>query len=127
MISEAESQAYRERLQELLARIQGDRSQLKEEALSPTGGEASGGLSDLPVHPADLASHNFEEDVTLGLLENEDQIVGEIDAALDRLNKGTFGRCGACQQEIPQARLQALPYARYCIACTRTRQGEATS
>jgi RNA polymerase-binding transcription factor DksA len=122
MISEAEARAYRQRLLALMGRLDRDRSQLKDEALCPTGGEASGGLSDVPLHLGDLGSHSFEEELTLGLLENEEQLIEEINAALDRLDQGTYGRCVACQQEIPKERLQALPYARYCVACTRARQ-----
>jgi RNA polymerase-binding transcription factor DksA len=103
MISEAEARAYRNRLLDLMRRLDRDRSQLKEEALRPTGGEASGGLSDVPLHLADLGSHSFEEEVTLGLLENEEQLIEEINAALDRLDQGTFGRCAACQKRFPRS------------------------
>ncbi len=127
MFSEAEVRAYRQRLLALMGRLDRDRSQRKEEALRPTGGEASGGLSDVPLHLGDLGSHSFEEELTLGLLESEEQLIEEINAALDRLDQGIYGRCAACQQEIPKERLQALPYARYCVACTRTRQGKTAS
>jgi RNA polymerase-binding transcription factor DksA len=122
MITEAEVRAYRHRLLALMGRLDRDRAQLKDEALRPSGGEASGSLSDVPLHLADLGSHSFEEELTLGLLENEEQLIEEINGALDRLDQGIYGRCEACQQEIPKERLQALPYARYCVACTRTRQ-----
>jgi RNA polymerase-binding transcription factor DksA len=124
MISEADTRAYRQRLLALMSRLDRDRSQLKDEALRPIGGEASGGLSDVPLHPADLGSDSFEEETTLGLLENEAQLFAEVDAALDRLDQGVFGRCEACHQDIPKGRLQALPYARYCVACTQARQGK---
>jgi RNA polymerase-binding transcription factor DksA len=122
MISEADARAYRHRLLALMSRLGRDRAQLKDEALRPAGGEASGSLSDVPLHLADLGSHSFDEELTLGLLENEEQLIEEINAALERLDQGVYGRCAACQQEIPRDRLQALPYARYCVACTRTRQ-----
>jgi RNA polymerase-binding transcription factor DksA len=126
MISEVEARAYRQRLLALMRRLDRDQSQLKEEALGPTGGEASGGLSDVPLHLADLGSHSFEQELTLGLLESEEQLIEEINAALDRLDQGIYGHCAACKQEIPKERLQALPYARYCVACTRARQRKTT-
>lgn len=122
MISEAEARAYRQQLMALMGRLDRDRAQLKDEALRPTGGEASGSLSDVPLHLGDLGSHSFEEELTLGLLESEEQLLEEIDAALDRLDQGTFGRCMDCHREIPKERLQALPYARYCVPCTQKRQ-----
>ena len=127
MMSEAEARAYRQRLLGLLRRLDRDRSQLKEEALQTMGGEASGGLSDVPLHLADLGSHDFEEGMTLSLLENEEQLIEEINAALDRLDQGIYGRCVACQQEIPKERLQALPYARYCVPCAERQQGTPRS
>ena len=118
MITNAEATFYRHRLLALMSRLDQDRCQLKDEALQGMGGEASGGLSDLPVHQADLGSHAFEEEMTLDLLENEEQIIEEINDALARLEQGTFGLCQACKRRIPKQRLRALPYARYCVACT---------
>lgn len=122
MISEAEARFYRQRLLALVGRLDRDRLQLKDEALRSTGGEASGSLSDVPLHLADLGSHGFEEELTLGLLENEEHLIEEINAALDRLDQGVYGRCESCGQDVSKERLRALPYARHCVACARTRQ-----
>jgi RNA polymerase-binding transcription factor DksA len=124
-MTRTEIDAYRQRLLALMRRLDRDRSQLKDEALQATGGEASGGLSDVPLHLADLGSHAFEEELTLGLVEREEQIIEEINAALARLDEGGYGRCDACQRQIPRDRLQALPYARYCAACAGKHQGKA--
>jgi RNA polymerase-binding transcription factor DksA len=45
--------------------------------------------------------------------------IGEIDAALARLDAGTYGRCTGCQAEIPEERLELRPFAGTCVACTR--------
>jgi RNA polymerase-binding transcription factor DksA len=126
MTSEAEARAYRQRLLALMGRLDRDRSDLKDEALRPSGGEASGGLSNVPLHLADLGSHSFEEELTLGLLENEEQLIEEISGALDRLDQGVYGRCESCGQEVSKERLQALPYARHCAPCARRLQRKAT-
>src|SRR5262245_45120300 len=97
MKTQAERKAYRKCLRALLGRLDRDRAQLKGEALQTTGGEASGGLSDVPLHLADLGSHEFEEDVTLSLLENEERLIEEVNGALARIDQGTFGRCEACR------------------------------
>jgi len=122
MIKKPEINVYRERLLAMLRRLGRDEAQLRDEALQAMGGEASGSLSDVPLHLADLGSHAFEQELTLDLLENEEQLVVEINTALERINQGVFGRCEACRQEIPRGRLQTLPYARYCIACARKLQ-----
>jgi len=127
MISEAEVHAYRRGLLALMSRLDRDRSQLMEEALRATSGEASGGLSNIPLHPADLGSHTFEEELTVGLLENEEQLIEEINAALGRLDEGVYGRCTACGRELSRERLKALPYARHCVVCARRLQRKAAN
>jgi len=123
-MTKAEIDPYRRRLLALKRRLVGDLSELEEESLRPVGGEPSGGLSDVPVHPADLASDDYEEEVILGLLENEAQLLAEVNDALDRIGRGTFGRCENCGREISRARLEALPYARYCIRCAQKLQAD---
>lgn len=122
MLTKTERDFYRQRLLQLLGRLSKDRSQLKAEALRPEGGEASGGLSDVPLHMADLGTHQSEEDLMLMLIENEEEIIAEVNGALERIEKGTFGLCEVCGQKIARERLQALPYARHCVRCARKLQ-----
>lgn len=119
MISEVEAHEYRERLEELLCRLSRVREQLAGDALHPTGGEAAGGLSNVPLHLGDLGSQDFEEEMMLRLLENEEQLIAEVNFALDRLKQGAYGRCEGCGQEIAKERLQVLPYVRYCLTCAQ--------
>jgi DnaK suppressor protein len=116
-MTKAELNHFRRRLLYLKKRVGGDLTELEEEALRPAGGESSGGLSDVPVHPADMGTDNFDKELDLALVENEEQLLVEINDALDRIEKGTFGRCENCHRRIAKARLEALPYARYCIRC----------
>jgi DnaK suppressor protein len=115
-------ETYRETLLALRERLKGDVSHLTNEALHTTGGETSGGLSNAPLHPADLGTDNFEQEFTLGLMQNQAQALKEIDDALERVRRGTFGRCEECAAAIPRGRLAALPYARHCVACARKNQ-----
>ncbi len=124
-MTQAELEGYRQQLLGLRDRLRGDVSHLTREALRETGGEASGSLSNTPIHMADLGTDNFEQEFTLGLIQNEEQALDEIDAALVRVEQKTFGRCEDCQKEIPRPRLQALPYARYCVECARKHEQEA--
>jgi RNA polymerase-binding protein DksA len=110
---------FRQQLLNLRNRLKGDVTNLADEALRKAGGEASGSLSNMPIHMADLGTDNFEQEFTLSLLENEEHALEEINAAIDRIAKGKFGHCEECEKEIPRDRLKALPYARRCLACTR--------
>jgi DnaK suppressor protein len=125
-MTRAEIDHFRRRLLALKKRVGGDLTELEEETLKPVGGESSGGLSDVPLHLADLGTGEFEEELTLTLVENEEQLLAEINDALDRIEQGTYGRCENCHQEISRERLEALPYARYCIRCARRLQGKAS-
>ena len=118
----AELAAYQQTLQDLRKRHNDDITHLTEEALRTGGGEASGNLSNTPLHMADLGTDNFEQEFTLGLLQKEEQLASEIEAALGRIQQGTFGKCEDCGQPIDKARLGAVPYARCCIDCARERE-----
>jgi DnaK suppressor protein len=122
----AELRVFRLKLLALKKRLGGDLKDLEEEALRPIGGESAGGLSDVPIHPADLGTDEFEAEVSEGLLENENQILIDVNDALARIERGTFGRCEECEKEISKRRLEALPYARYCLEDARRLQGETT-
>ena len=119
MPNQAMLDAYRRVLLDLLNRSDSNVSQLRSEALEPSGGEASGSLSNLPTHLADLGTHLAEGDMTLTLLNKEEGMSAEINSALTRIDSGTFGVCEACGKPIPRQRLQALPYVRNCVTCAQ--------
>ena len=105
-----------------MKRLQTKLGTLREEAtggrVEGIGGQSSFAASDL----GDLGSHEFEEDVTLGLADNQQHLMEEIDAALARLEDGSFGHCEQCGEGIPKERLRALPYCRFCMACAAQRE-----
>jgi DnaK suppressor protein len=66
---------------------------------------------------ADKASQSIEKELLFELSDNERTTLDHIEAALRKIEKGTYGVCEFCRKTIPSARLQALPFARYCIIC----------
>jgi len=125
-MTKADLNDFKQRLLALKRRLGGDLDQLEEETLRPVGGESSGSLSDVPLHPADVGTDNYDVELNLDLLENDAQLLAEVEDALARIENGTFGICENCHQEIPRKRLEALPYTRYCIRCAKLLQGEAS-
>jgi RNA polymerase-binding transcription factor DksA len=121
-MTKAELDIFRDRLLALRSRLNGDVSHLADEALKARGGEASGSLSNAPLHPADLGTDNYEQEFTLGLLQNQENALADIADALDRVDKGTFGKCEECGAAIPKGRLQTLPHTRHCVDCARRLQ-----
>lgn len=114
-----EVEAFRDLLEGIRARLQGDVDAMTDQALKGNAREASGNLSSVPLHLADLGTENYDQEFTLGLIENEQETLELIKDALDRVQLGTYGQCDECRQPIAKQRLQALPYTPYCIACAR--------
>jgi RNA polymerase-binding transcription factor DksA len=113
----AELQRYRERLVALAERLQGRVTGLVNEACRQAGGEASGSLSNAPMHLADLGTDAFEQELSLRLLENEEDLLTLTHEAVRRIDDGTFGYCVVCEKKIPDERLQVVPYTPYCVGC----------
>jgi RNA polymerase-binding protein DksA len=74
-------------------------------------------LSNLPFHMADAGTDTYEVENTLGLMDSERRLLVEIEDALGRIEDGTYGICQNNGELIPKARLDAIPWARYCVAC----------
>lgn len=117
MFTQAELQEWRAVLLKLRDRLDADAAQVRAEATHPCGGESAGGLSNRPLHQADVGSQEAEEAVALGLAENEAELVREVEEALDRIRERRFGICEECLCEIPRGRLAVVPYARTCVPC----------
>lgn len=81
--------------------------------------ERMGDTSHIPTHSADIGSQLFDQEVATVLTAIEIQQLQNIDDALHRLFTGTYGVCQNCEEPIPEARLEALPEARYCVKCER--------
>ncbi len=79
--------------------------------------EGRSDLSNVPIHMADLGSDSFEQDFTLELLDSERKLINDIDNALTRIEKGTYGVCEIGGEPIPKPRLEAIPWATCCVAC----------
>lgn len=115
-MNKKEKESFRTQLQELAKRIHGTAQAAEEQARAATGGDA-GGLSSAPLHLGDVGSEAYDQELGATLLENEQYIETEILAALERIEKGSYGRCENCNKPIARDRLKALPYARHCVAC----------
>src|SRR4051812_9190997 len=114
-----ELEAFRETLLGLRSRLKGDLDQMTDEALRRDQPDSSGNLSNVPLHMADVGTENYDQEFTLGLIENEQGTLEQINEALNRLNHGKYGRCMECNEPISKPRLQALPYTPHCIGCAR--------
>jgi RNA polymerase-binding protein DksA len=111
---------YRRQLWDMRLRINEQAEHVTEgirEDIVPPGNNSSA-----PLHPADFAMESIEADAQV--LAAERDILSRVDAALARIDDGSFGQCQRCGQEISDQRLQAIPYADRCIDCAQVEDGE---
>ena len=118
-LGRSELKEFRQMLLEKRRALLGDMTHMEEEALRTNRQEGTGDLSKIPTHDADVGTDNFEQEFTLGLLESERVLLGEINEALERIDKGTYGICLGTGLAIGKARLRARPWAKYCIEYAR--------
>ena len=80
-------------------------------------------LSSYEDHPADLASETFEREKDLAIAESVESLLHQVNTALEKVDRGTYGVCDACGRPIKKARLQALPFATLCLECQDRLEG----
>ena len=73
----------------------------------------------------DLASEERDREINLILSDRDRDKLQAIENALDRIEEGEYGICQDCEEDIAQARLEALPFTRLCVACQEEREKEA--
>lgn len=84
--------------------------------------ENAGEKNGMSTHMADLGSDNFLHDMELAMITNEGDVLEMIDEAIQRLISNDFGKCMDCTVKISPERLEAKPYALYCIKCKSIRE-----
>lgn len=78
-------------------------------------------------HMADDGTEAFDQAASLALYRNEKDLLDKVERALARMDKGTYGICDRCGNEIDFARLKAIPYATLCIRCQQHVEGPKAS
>jgi RNA polymerase-binding transcription factor DksA len=87
---------------------------------APEGSEASGS----GMHQGDAGSDAYDRDFALSVLAKEQDALYEIEQALRRIDRGVYGVCEMSGEKIPQARLEAIPFARLTVECQAQREKE---
>lgn len=100
----ARRQDVQRQIDELLAQHRADQTRLREESVADA---------------EDLSTQNTSSHQQLSILEVRNQMRLQLDAALQRLDEGTYGICEDCQTPISEERIKAVPFARRCIDCQR--------
>jgi len=122
-VKESDLKAFRRMLLELRRRLARNVHHMQSEALS-VGADGGGELSDITVmeHLADRGSEDFARELMINILQNSEAQLCDIDAALEKIDAGTYGICEHCNRPISRERLKALPFARLCIECKQAEE-----
>ena len=119
-----DSDAARTRLEEERVRLEGLREGFDD--LNTESEEASlGELSSVDQHQADIGTETFNRERDLSILENVEAELADVEHAIRRLDDGSYGTCEACGTPIDDARLEAMPAARFCLADQTVAEREA--
>ena len=92
--------------------------ELRERLLSQMSGlakESAEEISGYSLHMADSGTDNFDRDFALSLLSSDQDAIYEIEEALKRIQRGTYGVCELSGKAIPKARLEAIPWTRFTV------------
>jgi RNA polymerase-binding protein DksA len=120
-VSAIDTDRFREALLEERRRVEAALQNLHEES-SGTLYEDAGEETAYDNHLADTATETYDRELDYTLEENSEHVLAEIDAALTRIENGTYGKCTNCGKQIPEERLEALPWATLCIDCQRDQE-----
>jgi DnaK suppressor protein len=101
-----------DKLLALRAELLGDMTKMEDDSLKDHAKTIS-----IPTDKEELGSDNAEQELTLTLLGSGENILDQVEAAIQRIEDGDYGWCEGCGEEIPKSRLNAIPYAADCVRC----------
>jgi len=122
-VTTIETERFRDALLEERRRVEHALATLRDEHRGSLDDEVEEVAPTNDNHLAETATATLGREIDYTLGENSEQVLGEIDAALQRIEDGTYGTCVNCGGEIPVARLEAQPWASLCIDCKRQAEG----
>jgi len=103
---------HRDKLLALRASLLGDMTHMEDDSLQDHAKTIS-----IPTDKEELGSDNADQELTLTLLGSEEDILDQVESAIQRIEDGDYGRCEKCSEVIPKNRLDAIPYATDCVRC----------
>ena len=118
-LTSADTEHFKQMLLEKRREILINVNEFEDEALKKSRMDAAGDLSSMPIHMADIGTDNYEQEFALGLMDSERKLLKEIDEALERIEQQTYGICEGTGKPIPKVRLEAQPWAKYCVEYAR--------
>ena len=115
---------YKAKLLKEKEKVQDTISLMKKNETIDSNAEIASELSFYDNHPSDLGEELADIAKGRALKVNELSIISKIDEALIEVEKGSYGICKDCGTKIPEARLEFIPYAKFCVSCQNDRNNK---
>jgi RNA polymerase-binding protein DksA len=112
----------RERLLQERARMTAELERIQDRS-SESQLDETGELSAYDNDVGDLGTNTFEREKDMTMEQTLQDMIEQVDAALLKIDRGTYGICDQCNNPIAPARLEAIPYASLCISCQASSEG----
>lgn len=116
-MNKKEMQKFREILQKKKETLLKELGYMEKKVLFTSQKDSAGDLSGYSFHMADQATDSMDREQNFMFASREGKYLNRIDEALERIEKGTYGKCYKCGGSIPKVRLEAVPTATSCVAC----------
>lgn len=116
-MTKQELQQLKETLVSLRANVTKQLDSVKKKEMDANLKDEDGDLSGYSFHLADQGTDTNDRERRFLGAQRDGELLHELDDALDKIDNGTYGQCESCENIIGHSRLEALPYARLCIAC----------
>ena len=118
-----DTERFRDALLEERRRVEHALATLRDEHRGSLDGEVDEIAATTDNHLAETATATLGREIDYTLGENSGHVLTAIDAALKRIDDGTYGTCVSCKDQIRHERLEASPWASLCIDCKRRAEG----
>ena len=123
-MNDQDLQYFKKLLEAKYASIAQDLGTLQNQSMKTTSAASSGDLT-YSDHMPDLGSAAMEREKAFMFASRDGAYLSQIEAALKRIEKGTFGVCRVCGCDIPVPRLEAVPTTQICVPCKEDENGQA--
>jgi YteA family regulatory protein len=107
--------------------LQGEKRRILDNLSSLEEAEEIGSLKDTlqelsmyDNHPADIGTETFERSKDIGYKDLFQRLLKEVEDAMGRIEEGNYGICKGCGKEIPEERLEAVPFTTFCYQCRKS-------
>lgn len=114
---------YRKTLERERDRLEKETGLIEERISDGDTGTGQSELADYDNHPGDMGTETFEKVKDLALRDNLRNLLGKVEEALKKIDRNTYGVCDRCGREIASGRLNAVPWALYCVECQDAIEG----